>query len=93
MIVQLAMPFTAEGELSEDGAVASQRARIKDLQSSLLTRLRRFSLGAVSKSESTPQLTLEVGVDALRALLEAPEVAAITEDEMNAGSDGMPGFR
>jgi subtilisin len=78
IIVNLKTDFVPEGQLPDRGA--AQRKTIADLQTSLLGRLEGCSVGSVSRFAHTPTLSLEADECALIRLIDAPEVANLTED-------------
>ena len=69
-----------EGELPDDHAVERQRRMIFQLQEDILKRLAQFDIGQVHQFKYTPQMTMEVDVEALKDLFANPGVADISAD-------------
>jgi hypothetical protein len=85
VIVQLKyVDWRPEGELPDDPAVERQRQKINQLQDKILKRLTVFDVRHVRKFKYTPQMTMEVDVEALKDLMKNPDVANISEDALTA---------
>jgi len=69
-----------EGELPDDHAVERQRRMIIQLQEAILKRMAQFDIGQVHQFKYTPQMTMEVDVEALKDLIANPGVADISAD-------------
>lgn len=85
VIVQLKyVDWRPEGELPDDPAVERQRQKINELQDKILKRLAVFDVSHVRKFKYTPQMAMEVDVEALKDLIRNPDVANISEDALTA---------
>lgn len=80
VLVQLDLPFRAEGELETDQAVQAQQASIDGLQGMVLEAMADTNTAVVATFEYIPYLALEIDADALETLAALPIVAAIEED-------------
>jgi hypothetical protein len=80
IVVTLRMDFQAEGNLPNSQAVQVQRQSIAALQNAVLERLAPYGVSSLRRYKYIPSLAMEVDAQALKVLIEAPEVASIAED-------------
>ncbi|MCP4418612.1 MAG: S8 family serine peptidase [Chloroflexi bacterium] len=80
VLVQLDLPFRAEGDLESDEAAQAQQAKIDGLQGMLLEQMADTNTAVVATFEYIPYLALELDVVALETLADIPYVVAIEED-------------
>lgn len=80
VLVQLDLPFRAEGELETDEAVQTQQGGIENLQEDVLAQLVDTDTAVVAAYKYIPYLALEVDTAALETLFSLPQVVAIEED-------------
>ncbi len=83
VIVELDVPFAAEGYLSQRG-VQQQRAEVAAAQDALLDRLAPFAPEVGRRFETVPYVAMAVDEAALRALVADPAVVRIHEDALHA---------
>lgn len=81
VIIQLAVPFTPERELSAV-AMVRQRYSIAQAQEELLDQLKSQDVRSIRRFRTMPGMALSVGHETLKELLEHPLVEAIQEDEL-----------
>lgn len=86
VIVQLDVPFTAEGDLSGPAgpaAVSAQRQGFARAQAAVLSALAGVSHQVRREYRTVPLLAVAVGADGLRVLESLPEVFRVTEDRLD----------
>ncbi|VAW43045.1 hypothetical protein MNBD_CHLOROFLEXI01-4113, partial [hydrothermal vent metagenome] len=80
VLVQLDLPFRAEGELETDAAVQAQQANIDGLQNMVLEQMADTNTAVIATFKYIPYLALELDAAALETLAALPAVVAIEED-------------
>jgi uncharacterized repeat protein (TIGR01451 family) len=80
VLVQLDLPFRAEGELETDQAVQAQQANIDGLQGMVLEQMADTNTAVIATFKYIPYLALELDDVALETLAALPSVVAIEED-------------
>ena len=84
VIVQVSVPFKAEGNLKNSLAVASQRIGIATVQDRLLQELRSTNHRIFRRFETIPFVALEAGIQALAAVERSGLVISVEEDRLSS---------
>ncbi len=84
VIVQVSVPFKAEGNLINSLAVASQRKGITTAQDRLLQELRSTNYRITRRFETIPFVALEAGIQALAAVEQSGLVISVEEDRLSS---------
>lgn len=80
VLVQLNLPFRAEGDLDDAQSVQAQQVGIDGLQDSVLNQLADTNTAVIAAYKYIPYLALELDAAALQELAGLPQVITIEED-------------
>ena len=82
IVILLNMDFTDPSELSSE-ELEIQNQRISDTQQQLIDDMSGLEFRTIRQFENLPNMTLFVGVDGLRFLLDSTLVTSVAEDVLN----------